>query len=210
MGDEGLTGVSMPWEEPFLVRVERTMFHPWIAVLVCVVSAVDAGNHVVDAARRHIRALTYPEESEMGLFFALAIPLDDPRKSISVAFFFEANYELPSNVTEWHLEGRRRGRRSIDRRTIYNLLEAKFESIGFPGRQCLLRSICETAHYPVHLRNGVLGDIMRIVFTPSSSADEGLPLEYTLAERVDSTEGCFATYPLCPFGIYDYITEVHE
>lgn len=66
------------------------------------------------------------------MFFALAIPLDDPvsTKSISVAFFFEANYELPSNVSDFDYPEiiARRKRSFIDRRTVYSILESKFES----------------------------------------------------------------------------------
>ncbi|XP_051156440.1 uncharacterized protein LOC127278669 [Leptopilina boulardi] len=131
---------------------------------------------LANAVHRNIRALSFPEESEMGLFFALAIPLDDPvsTKSISVAFFFEANYELPNNITEFqssvesrqHRDKRFAGQRhSINRKTIYAVLESKFESLGFPGKQCLLRYICETSREPLHQHNGLIGDLMHITLT---------------------------------------------
>lgn len=71
------------------------------------------------------------------LFFALAVPLDDPASTMSVALFLEAEYKLPSDVTEIELaNGDRKGkvkrntdrRRTIDRGTIYAMLESKFES----------------------------------------------------------------------------------
>lgn len=37
--------------------------------------------------------------------------------------------------------------------------------MGYPGRQCLLRSICETKRRDVHIHNGLLGDLLRIIFT---------------------------------------------
>ncbi|XP_048504848.1 uncharacterized protein LOC105686957 isoform X2 [Athalia rosae] len=171
-------------------------------------------NRITDVVHRHARELTYPEDSEMGLFFALALPLEDPvsTKSISVAFFFEANYELPNNDTGVHPEtGESRRKRSIDRRTIYEILQSKFESFGVNGRECLLRSICDTTRNPIHRNNGVLGDLMRIILTPSSSADEGLAVEYSMAETTGRGAGeCGEAYPLCPFGIYDYITTAYE
>ncbi|XP_033207457.1 uncharacterized protein LOC117167017 [Belonocnema kinseyi] len=175
---------------------------------------------LVNSVHRNIRALSYPEESLMGLFFALAIPLDDPvsTKSISVAFFFEANYELPNNITEFqssvdndHRDKRSAGQRhSINRKTIYAILESKFESLGFPGKQCLLRCICETARQPLHPHNGLVGDLMHITLTPSSTADEGLPIEYVRAEQVGFQGDCETIYSLCPFAIYDYITDVYN
>lgn len=73
------------------------------------------------------------------LFFALAIPLDDPASTMSVAMFLEAEYELPMNVTEIEQtsgDGEDRVKRNInrqrqsiiDRTTIYAMLESKFES----------------------------------------------------------------------------------
>ena len=77
------------------------------------------------------------------LFFALAIPLDDPvsTKAISVAFFFEANYQLPNPENERaEIEEEKKSdtreirsivarRRVIDRRAVYTMLESKFESL---------------------------------------------------------------------------------
>lgn len=37
-------------------------------------------------------------------------------------------------------------------------------SFGFPGRECLLRSICETSHFNLE-DNGVFGDIFHFIFT---------------------------------------------
>lgn len=64
------------------------------------------------------------------IFVALAIPLEDPYKSISIADFFEATYDLPTNVTDqylWLNNGKRRKRRSLDRVTVYRVIESKFD-----------------------------------------------------------------------------------
>ncbi|EFN88504.1 hypothetical protein EAI_03133, partial [Harpegnathos saltator] len=63
------------------------------------------------------------------IFVALSVPLEDPLSSISLSYFFEANYVLPPNVTffePWNVGAKRR-RRSIDRSAIYRVLENKFE-----------------------------------------------------------------------------------
>ncbi|XP_043677077.1 uncharacterized protein LOC122633348 isoform X1 [Vespula pensylvanica] len=169
------------------------------------------GRNMTEVIRRHVRSLSYPEESEMGIFFALAIPLDDPitKYSMSVAFFFEANYKLPTkdDIGLEVKEGERRRRKSIDRTTIYSMLESKFKSIGYPARQCLLKSICETTQLDWKLNAGVLGDLLHILFTPSSSRFEvDLHKEYAEAEKVDGTRKCSEIYSTCKYGIYDYIT----
>ncbi|XP_011304067.1 uncharacterized protein [Fopius arisanus] len=96
----------------------------------------------------------------------------------------------------------------VDRRTIYGMLESKFQDFGLPGRVCLLRFICETAQWKISRHNGLTGDLLRILLTPSSSADEDLPDDYTLAE--EQPDDCDKTYSRCPIGIYDYITSTEE
>lgn len=62
------------------------------------------------------------------IFVALAVPLEDPLNSVSLSYFFEANYSLPPNITyfePWLV--RKRRRRNIDRTTIYRVFESKFE-----------------------------------------------------------------------------------
>ncbi|EZA61846.1 hypothetical protein X777_04657, partial [Ooceraea biroi] len=150
------------------------------------------------------------------LFFALAVPLDDPSSTMSVALFFEAEYDLPTNLTEIEFAGDEGGfrrnagrqrRRTIDRTIIYAMLESKFESLGYPGRQCLLRSICETKRRAVHVDNGLLGDLLRIILAPSSSTfEEDFRQEYIDAENVKETEECLRIYSSCELNIYDFIT----
>ncbi|XP_058792693.1 uncharacterized protein LOC131665093 isoform X1 [Phymastichus coffea] len=203
---------------------------PMVLVLVLVLGPSAAGESpLAESARRRIRALSYPEESQLGLFFALALPLDEPRSSqaVNVAFFFEANYKLPRDDDHDHDDDddeeeqgetrRQRLGRAIDRTTLYRALESKFESLGLPGRQCLLRSICETARElrPEHRHNGLVGDLMRITFTPSTSeSEEGADYpEYTSAEEHGTGDGlsdCAAIYWRCPLSIYQHITGTPE
>ncbi|XP_015110340.1 uncharacterized protein LOC107036719 [Diachasma alloeum] len=130
---------------------------------------------------------------------------------MSVAFFFEANYGLVKSTEDKESRGIRDVHKNgvdVDRRTVYNMLESKFQDFGLPGSTCLLRFICETAQWNILGHNGLIGDLLKILLTPSSSADEGLPVEYTLAER--QADDCGTTYSLCPVGIYEYITSTEE
>ncbi|XP_012232295.1 uncharacterized protein [Linepithema humile] len=183
-----------------------------LAILCAATNAMET--RMTDVMQRHVRSLSFPEDSRMGLFFALAVPLDDPESSMSVALFFEAEYKLPTNVIDIELpskDGDDRARRNTDRRRtinrtmIYTMLESKFKSMGYPGRQCLLRSICETKRRDVHIHNGLLGDLLRIIFTPSSSALEDLRQEYIDAENVKESVECLRMYS-CELNIYDFIT----
>lgn len=62
------------------------------------------------------------------IFFALGVPIDIPDKTISVAFYFEANYGLPN---EWNstyfYEGDYYTKRSLSRQLVYKMLINKME-----------------------------------------------------------------------------------
>ncbi|XP_011153742.1 uncharacterized protein LOC105191786 [Harpegnathos saltator] len=136
------------------------------------------------------------------IFFAVSIPVDIPDKSIAVAYYFEANYGVPWNTSHYHEENYL-AKRSLDRRLMYEASIKKLESLGYPGLDCLLRVICEAAKYPLS-ENGVLGDILQIVFTPSSSKDENLPDEITEAEH---EQHCDRRYKKCPVNPFDLVSD---
>ncbi|XP_012232291.1 uncharacterized protein [Linepithema humile] len=143
---------------------------------------VSGVKNITHGISRHMRSIGFPEGSNMGIFFALGIPVDIPDKSISMSFYFEANYGLPYewNSTYYH-EETYFVKRSLSRQLVYKLFTSKMESLGYPGLDCLLRTICETARFSLN-ENGVLGDILKIIFTPSISKSENLPIEIIEAE----------------------------
>ncbi|XP_076656811.1 uncharacterized protein LOC143361359 [Halictus rubicundus] len=175
------------------------------------VSSKSTNSELAEVLRRPIRALTFPEDSQSGLFVALAVPLGDPFKSISLANFFEASYRLPTNATDELLwtetelaRKRRRARSSLDRATVYRVVENKFTSYGYQGHECLLRAICETSEHTLR-HNGLIGDILHVIFTPTSSRHEELPQDILQAEAVGRNGGCSKYQPQCPVGLFDLI-----
>ncbi|KYN32333.1 hypothetical protein ALC56_13190, partial [Trachymyrmex septentrionalis] len=175
-----------------------------------------ANSDIAKILHRPIRSLTFLKNSNMGIFVALAVPLEDPLNSISLSYFFEANYVLPPNITSlepW--TGLKRRKRNIERATIYQILESKFErqvrkqiivhyDSGYSGRECLLRAICETSEFPLQ-HNGLIGDIMHVIFTPSTSKHEGLSRDVIEAELVGRNRNCSKYQPQCPLGLFDLI-----
>ncbi|XP_052890287.1 uncharacterized protein LOC128298560 [Anopheles moucheti] len=86
----------------------------------------------------------------------------------------------------------------ITRRKIYKMLQNHLQSQHFHGRKCLLRMICEAALQPFGEANGVVGDLVQILLSPSTSMDESLPKEYLMAE-VSGRDGSCASYRTeCP------------
>ncbi|XP_021934796.1 uncharacterized protein LOC110837208 isoform X2 [Zootermopsis nevadensis] len=163
---------------------------------------------------RKARYALFPDSSTMGLYLAVAVPLEDASYDVSVSWNFEATYQLPSNYTElilpFVLASASRSERQFNRRSAYRIVEKRFKSYGLKGRECLLRTICEAAESPL-LHNGLFGDILHIIFTPSSSADENLHPVYSAAEeRGRSGKDCRSSYPRCPVGLLDTIAPFED
>lgn len=153
----------------------------------------------------------------MGLFLAVAVPIDLPRKNVFVAYNFEANYLLPTNETieegvnlfTVEQQPSEEARTKVERfnRTIaYKILERKIQTHGYPGRECLLRTICELSASTLE-HNGVLGELLHVIFSPSTSEDEKLPQEYNQAEIDGKTHGICKKYnSLCEISFMDLVT----
>ncbi|XP_063219020.1 uncharacterized protein LOC134529153 isoform X3 [Bacillus rossius redtenbacheri] len=111
----------------------------------------------------------------------------------------QANYMLPSNASQFHRA--RRCDRGADLRDTYTQIEELLEQQGFsPGRDCLLRSICEAAGAP--FAESLLEEIARVILTPSwdPSAAEGIEMgeQYFRAELLGRTNGsCHKEFPAC-------------
>ncbi|XP_033207458.1 uncharacterized protein LOC117167018 [Belonocnema kinseyi] len=179
----------------------RSQLHFFIFWSLLCLSRQARVKNISSAVARQIRSIGFPEGSGMGIFFAIAIPIDIPDKSISVSNYFEANYGLPGDKNSSYFEEYYQ-KRSIDRRFAYNILENKLKSAGYPARTCLLRTICEAAEIPL-IENGLIGDILQILFTPSASQDENLPMEIKEAEFA---KNCADVYSDCPISLLDMIS----
>ncbi|XP_069694356.1 uncharacterized protein [Periplaneta americana] len=124
-----------------------------------------------------------------------------------------ADYHVPEDAQDFiypfDLEGRNRTSRELDRTGAYRLLEDTFNRFGFDGMECILRTICEAAQTPLYKNeyNGLLGELLHILFVPSSSLDENLPPSFNIAERRgEDGKNCRVAYSKCSFGLIDSIT----
>ncbi|XP_066584778.1 uncharacterized protein [Prorops nasuta] len=195
----------MLWTVQF-VRLWRNMAKTtkYLLIICCSIWLTHGSKvkNITSGVSRHIRSIGFPEGSGMGIFFAIGIPVDIPDKSVSFSFYFEANYGLPSSWNSTYYDEPYYNKRSLDRNLAYSVLEAKFDSLGYSGYECVLRTICEAKEYPLS-ENGLLGDILRIIFTPSSSQNENLSKRIQKAEK---TKNCDAHYKACPISLFGLIS----
>ncbi|KRG00423.1 uncharacterized protein Dwil_GK28217, partial [Drosophila willistoni] len=119
----------------------------------------------------------------------MGIPVDGLHfESVTSGYVLKAEYFLPTNSTEITLvylkpmtvsarEKETNGNEQFDygaiyRWIIYRGIEMILDNLGLPGRSCLLRVICEYAAVLLSHESGLLGEILHIILTPSSSNDK--------------------------------------
>ncbi|XP_018576840.1 uncharacterized protein LOC108915326 [Anoplophora glabripennis] len=152
--------------------------------------------------------LRFPSATTMGIFIAIAFPIDLPHRDVYYSHFFEALHPLPSNETSFEYPPLIE--RDMDRQMVYKAFEKRIESNGYPGKPCLLRAICEMSLYSIKDINGVLGEIIHIIFTPSASKNFGLSSEYSTAERRGRNHDCSSYEKKCSISFVDLITWVED
>ncbi|GAB0088585.1 uncharacterized protein DMENIID0001_030420 [Sergentomyia squamirostris] len=178
----------------------------------------------------------FPPGADVGVLVAIAIPLDIPNRSVFVSYNFEANFPPPTSASDIipgplkFFEYRNLGQKSessernetesnekekrdvrehlLTRKKVYKMLESKLQNNGHRGKACLLRAICESAEGPLHELTGVIGDLLHIILTPSSSVQEDLHPEYYKAEELGRSGDCSKYKKYCPQCILDYISQV--
>ncbi|CAH2267623.1 jg27895 [Pararge aegeria aegeria] len=173
----------------------------------------------VNSQKRQRRYLLFTPSTQWGVFVTVSIPLPHPETLVSVAWFIEANYYNVDNATYFEpllgdigdvptvrRERSTKERNSmITRHTIYTSIETMLDRHNYLGRQCLLRAICESASQFLH--NGVLGDLLHLVLTPSTSMpEEEIEDIYYEAEYWGLEDECEDYVDWCPENPIDYIS----
>ncbi|XP_043288622.1 uncharacterized protein [Venturia canescens] len=86
------------------------------------------------------------------------------------------------------------------KRDLYSKIELALSSQGLPGKECLLRTICEANIYLSSPGVSFLEDVLRVVL---SHEDRAAELDsYDLAYR--KSGDCHIEYP-CPFSILEFL-----
>ncbi|KAH8390322.1 hypothetical protein KR200_011958 [Drosophila serrata] len=181
--------------------------------------------------------LIYNTNSEFGIFMAISVPLGLQNRNVFLSYNYEFNYYQPEHIYKYppilmgdnwedsyltynttggvdSLGGSSskkllpcRSLPAMSRTNFYIMLTDKLERSGYPGEPCLLRLICETNASTLGQVNGLLGNIVHIIFTPSSSSDENLVSDYYQAEWDGFWHGdCSSYVSLCGENVLDLIS----
>ncbi|XP_046868826.1 uncharacterized protein LOC124461343 [Drosophila willistoni] len=167
--------------------------------------------------KRFSRSLIFPPTTPTRVQFigGIGIPVIGLHfESVTSGYVLKAEYFLPTNspkITRVYLkpmtvsvrEKETNGNEQFDygaiyRWIIYRGIEMILDNMGLPGRSCLLRVICEHAAVPLSNESGLLGEILHITLTPSSSNDKlthRMDGEYQESEHYGKRGGdCNAAY----------------
>uniref|UniRef100_A0A1B0D6N7 Uncharacterized protein n=1 Tax=Phlebotomus papatasi TaxID=29031 RepID=A0A1B0D6N7_PHLPP len=161
---------------------------------------------------REERALVFPQGSVVTFIIAIAIPVDLVQRHVFNSFNFAANYAVPRNATDYTTiparfpndYSRRSERSIINRKWFYRMTSNYLRNSGFNGTSCLLRTICEASETPLNQENGLHGEILQIILSPSSSIDEGLPRAFYEAEEQGKLANCGVYSKFCPESLYGH------
>ncbi|XP_015039410.1 uncharacterized protein [Drosophila pseudoobscura] len=121
----------------------------------------------------------------------------------------EDQEEVEDDPTEAPIH-QRKSRALITRSNIYRIFIDKLQRSGFQGEACLLRLICETSAAELNELNGVLGSLLHVLFSPSTSESEQLPLRYYQAEHDGWHENCHYYHLDCGESVLELISEPFE
>uniref|UniRef100_A0A6P7GH36 Uncharacterized protein LOC114338049 n=1 Tax=Diabrotica virgifera virgifera TaxID=50390 RepID=A0A6P7GH36_DIAVI len=164
---------------------ENTKFR-WLCSLLVLVILV---GKVVPQGFQFTNPIRFPYSNTgnpyIGMFVAIAVPID--LRGPADLFFsanFESSYGLPSNQSLLSYPPIYASTRQL----IYQLLESKIKGYGYPGKKCLQRAICEAAEYTTE-NYGVLGDILHVLLTPSTSRNDTNVEDYAKSEEYGRTKG---------------------
>lgn len=189
---------------------------------------------ISEASSRQKRFLLFPRGAPTRLQFVtgFGIPLPLEKESITAGYVLRTQYFLPYNVTQFYPDfagtnpitkaslaaGMPLVKRSIaeeetdkdeSRWIFYKSLEGILASRNFEGKSCLLRAICEHGSgSQFGFFSGILGEVLHILMTPSTSSVEVEGNEYLAAERAGNDgEPCSFLYNECNTSILDFFSQ---
>ncbi|XP_059098030.1 uncharacterized protein LOC131892250 isoform X2 [Tigriopus californicus] len=96
-----------------------------------------------------------------------------------------------------------------DQVSILKRIEDGLKNGGLPGRDCVLRTICDLKETPIH-EWSLVGEMISTLFFPKSD-DHSELADYKEAARVgeSETEECWSVYSKCPLSIFNVIPDIY-
>uniref|UniRef100_A0A1I8PMY5 Uncharacterized protein n=1 Tax=Stomoxys calcitrans TaxID=35570 RepID=A0A1I8PMY5_STOCA len=185
-----------------------------------------SGRHsIVDADEIHSRAkrfIAFPVGSSFSTAVCLTTGvIGNPNyQYLSMGLNWGIAYDLPNST--WVLEhakgfGAKDDKGALikrrHRRDLYGKLETLITGMGYNGRDCVLRALCESRQYFQNTKMGMIGEMLRAIFSLPKQRiyrreldeDSDLPVydkAYRRARSADSFVDCSSQYD-CSFSLLE-------
>lgn len=123
---------------------------------------------------------------------------------------------LENSFPEWSLEENEKpsSKNPDSRWTLYQIIVGLLSHKGFEGKSCLLRSICEAVQVEFGHHSGIIGELLHVILSPSTSEDaieRHSDNEYHFAEKVGRRgDECELLFRDCPVSILDLFSGVDD
>ncbi|CAO1423350.1 unnamed protein product [Diamesa hyperborea] len=179
--------------------------------------------------KRERRFLIVPPTSPTRhqLISGIGIPLDLEDEAVTLGIVLKAQYFLPENADQLKpiyypgifdnftpVNYEKQNDTRASRWLVYDGFAKLLDTKGFNGRACVLRGICESAETKFTHHSGLFGELLHIVFTPSTTTD---PIttpahhDYVEAEQLGKRdEACSEIFNQCKKSVLDIFTQVYD
>ncbi|KAF5299324.1 hypothetical protein FQA39_LY02497 [Lamprigera yunnana] len=147
----------------------------------------------------------------MSIALCLTVQTTLPEQFFTEAINWAIAYDLPneSSVLRELLHPKHITQRR-NRRDLYQNMETIMNSMGFNGRSCIFRTLCEASQRFLSQRHGLIEELIRIVFNfPQQKVMHWEPEEHRLyhwASRIGQkrqNKVCSELFPGCSFSLLD-------
>ncbi|XP_075162210.1 uncharacterized protein LOC142234889 [Haematobia irritans] len=185
---------------------------------------------VVSGSIRNKRFLIFPQGAPTRHQFigGIGIPVDLEYESLTSGYVLKAMYWLPYNETHFRenpylpeykntltnvnnrqFANQYRVKRSTLRWDIYDIMIERLNSYGYKGQECVMKAICEANALTFIRRYDVFGELMHILFSPSTSQDldNELSQNFKVAEKLGTSHGDCNIFD-CNFSILNVISKI--
>ncbi|CAH0381625.1 unnamed protein product [Bemisia tabaci] len=192
-----------------MLKQKSIVSSAFFASLACYVSA---------GFEKSMRSLIFPPGigNKIQFLTGFGIPVSDLPEpySITYGYVIKTSIDILNNVSVFHdpyVEYQKSHQPS--RWDIYELIQKVIDGLGYNGRECLLRLICETAS-TLFVKDNLVSEILHVLLTPSFTKD-WTPVslqekEFYKAEQLGRTKlkTCFYHFRKCKLSLLDMFSEV--
>ncbi|XP_050687483.1 uncharacterized protein LOC126980985 [Eriocheir sinensis] len=157
------------------------------------------------ATSRVRRFVPFPASSTLEATLKLILPVTGKIGLSTVVLATAFVFKLP---TEYLSLGRSYKDTAADERAfLYTSIESFLDGLGYDGRSCTLRTLCEIAEAP--FEHDLYGEVINLVLSASLSPNNSVEYDdYMLAEHYGRNYGdCGAIYHTCPTSVLDLISQ---